>query len=262
MDGLLIDSEDIVTTSTNQLLAKYGRPPFTPSVRAQLMGIPDSTNSDVFFDWANVPLPRETFTQELKAEMKSNFSQCKPLLGAADLLLNLSRATNAQTQDKINIALATSSQTESFRNKTSRSETRRLLELIPGDNQVLGDDPGLRKGRGKPAPDMYLIALDKINAGIASDKRLISANECLVFEDSVIGVEAGRRAGMQVVWVPHPEVAAEYREREREILAGRTGMVPIGDEHQLGMIDDGLAQRIASLEQFDYEKYGITVEVM
>jgi hypothetical protein len=38
-------------------------------------------------------------------------------------------------------------------------------------------------------------------------------------------VEAGRRAGMRVVWVPHPELAAEYRGREKEVLAGRIGLV-------------------------------------
>ncbi|CAG7989740.1 unnamed protein product [Penicillium nalgiovense] len=48
MDGLLINTEDLITLSTNQLLQKYGRPAFTRSIRAQLMGVPDSTNGDVF----------------------------------------------------------------------------------------------------------------------------------------------------------------------------------------------------------------------
>ncbi|UKZ83207.1 hypothetical protein TrVFT333_011012 [Trichoderma virens FT-333] len=56
MDGLLINSEDIITQSTNQLLEKYSRPTFTRSIRAQLMGIPDSTNGDVFHNWAQLPI--------------------------------------------------------------------------------------------------------------------------------------------------------------------------------------------------------------
>jgi pseudouridine-5'-monophosphatase len=82
-----------------------------------------------------------------------------------------------------------------------------------------------------------------------------------VFEDSVIGVEAGRRAGMRVVWVPHPDMAVEYREKQKLVLAGRTGLVDIGDSWQLGEVDDGWAECISSLEQFDYNKYGIVVPV-
>src|ERR1700733_8160915 len=87
----------------------------------------------------------------------------------------------------------------------------------------------------------------------------ITPEECLVFEDSVPGVEAGRRAGMRVVWVPHPELATEYKGREKEVLAGRIGLVEIGDEWQLGEIDDGWAEQLPSLETFPFEKFGIEI---
>ena len=38
MDGLLIDSEDIYTTATNEVLHKYGRPSLPWSIKAQLQG--------------------------------------------------------------------------------------------------------------------------------------------------------------------------------------------------------------------------------
>ncbi|KAJ5176976.1 HAD-like domain-containing protein [Penicillium canariense] len=88
----------------------------------------------------------------------------------------------------------------------------------------------------------------------------ISPSECLVFEDSVAGVEAGRRAGMRVVWVPHPDVAAEYQASQKDILAGKTGMIEIGDNWQVGEVDDGWAESISSLEDLNYEKYGIDVQ--
>lgn len=94
---------------------------------------------------------------------------------------------------------------------------------------------------------------------VGSEKRPILPRECLVFEDSVIGVEAGRRAGMRVVWVPHPALAVEYHETQKVVLAGRTGLIDIGDSWQLGEIDDGWAECISSLEQFNYNKYGIVV---
>lgn len=64
---------------------------------------------------------------------------------------------------------------------------------------------------------------------------------------------------MRVVWVPHPDLADEYHESQKLILAGRTGLIEIGDSWQLGEVDDGWAECISSLEQFDYKKYDIVV---
>ncbi|KAH8693850.1 HAD-like domain-containing protein [Talaromyces proteolyticus] len=259
MDGLLINSEDIITLSTNQILEKYGRPAFTRSIRAQLMGVPNSTNGDVFHDWAKLPISRETFAVESAEQMKLHFPNCKPLPGAEKLLSNLSRARSASSGDRIELALGSSTKSHSYELKTSRPETKRLLSFFQPDRRVLGDDPRVRHGRGKPAPDIYLVALQSLNSAADWGEKAIMPNECLVFEDSVAGVEAGRRAGMRVVWVPHPDVAVEYQARQKEVLAGRTGMIEVGDDWQLGEIDDDWAESIPNLEHFNYEKYGIEV---
>jgi hypothetical protein len=94
-----------------------------------------------------------------------------------------------------------------------------------------------------------------INATLPEGDK-ISPAECLVFEDSVPGVEAGRRAGMRVIWVPHPHLKAHSAGREGEVLAGRTGVVPIGKEGQLGEVGDGWAEEIGSLKEFDCAKGG------
>jgi pseudouridine-5'-monophosphatase len=256
LDGLLINSEDMITLATNQLLEQYGRPAFTASIRAQLMGVPDSTNGDVFHNWAKVPIPREQFACELKDRMRKNFQNCTPLPGAETLLLNLSRARNV-SGDRIELALASSTKSQSFELKISRPDTKKLLDYFQPERRVLGDDSRVRQGRGKPAPDIYLVALQTLKS--ETNTKPILPSECLVFEDSVAGVEAGRRAGMRVIWVPHPDVAAEYQARQKGVLAGKTGMIHIGDNSDVGEVDDGWAETISSLEEFNYEKYGIDV---
>jgi pseudouridine-5'-monophosphatase len=259
MDGLLINTEDLITLSTNQLLEKYGRPTFTRSIRAQLMGVPDSTNGDMFHNWAKLPISREQFARESTERMRQHFPNCKPLPGAEKLLSNLSRASSVSSGDKIELALASSTKSASYKLKASGSETKRLLSFFQPEKRVLGDDPRVRPGRGKPAPDIYLAALQSLNSVAGPGEKAILPNECLVFEDSVAGVEAGRRAGMRVVWVPHPDVAVEYQARQKEVLAGRTGITEVGDDRHLGEIDDGWAETIPNLEHFNYKKYGIVV---
>ena len=50
---------------------------------------------------------------------------------------------------------------------------------------------------GKPAPDVYLLAAERLG---------IAPSRCLVVEDSVNGVWAGKAAGMTVVLVPNASV--------------------------------------------------------
>jgi len=185
------------------------------------------------------------------------FPTTKPLPGVETLLGDLA---TAKTRDgaKVHIALATSSHAANFKLKTAHLEE--LFTVFEGHRRVLGDDVRIPKGRGKPAPDIYLLALDTINKSLAEGEKEILPEECLVFEDSVPGVEAGRRAGMRAVWVPHPELYTEYDGREKEVLAGRTGEGGQVDLHQLGDVDDGWADYLENLVNFPYERWGIVVK--
>ena len=48
-------------------------------------------------------------------------------------------------------------------------------------------------GHGKPAPDMFLLAAQRMG---------VPAEQCLVFEDAVPGIQGAQAAGMSVVRVP------------------------------------------------------------
>lgn len=256
MDGLLINTEDMYTLCANHVLEKYGRPHLPWSVKAKLMGVPGSSTSEVFHAWAQLPISREQFKTELREQQHIHFPDCKPLPGVEQLLQNLTTAHDI-SGNKVHIALASSSEKYNFEMKTSRPETKQTFSVFHENRRVLGDDPRVQKGRGKPAPDIFLMALQTINSSLEPGEKEITPEECLVFEDSVPGVEAGRRAKMRVVWVPHPGLAAEYKGREREVLAGRIGLIEIGDEWQLGELDDGWAEYLPSLENFPYQKFGI-----
>ena len=282
MDGLLINSEDAYTDVTNTILREHGRPDLPWEIKAQLQGRPGPAAGKIFHNWAQLPISREQFLARQSELQSDMFRHCKPLAGVEVLLEKLKgshtktsgggRRSPGQGQRKTRLALATSSHAKNFEIKTKHMKD--MFRVFPQAHVVLGDDHRIPKGRGKPLPDIYLLALQTINETLQTEgecERPITPEECLVFEDSVPGVEAGRRAGMRVIWVPHPGLLNVFKGREEEVLAGRTGEhkehdlehtegTPLaGSPGQPGELEDGWGKLLSSLEQFEYATYGIEV---
>ncbi len=269
MDGLLIDSEDKYTICTNKVLNEYGKPDIPWHIKSKLQGRPGPEAGRIFHEWAQIPISREEFYAKVHAYQKIYFPTTKPLAGVTDLLQTLSKRTN------VKIALATSSHAVNFRLKTDHLQD--VFAPFAEENRVLGDDERIGAGRGKPAPDIYLVALGTINERLRKEgSKEIAPAECLVFEDSVPGVESGRRAGMQVVWCPHSGLLNEYKGREEEVLAGLTGehkeveeknedigvVAANGQQRRKGApgeLGDGWARLLPTLESFPYQDFGIDV---
>ncbi|KAF2691344.1 HAD-like protein [Lentithecium fluviatile CBS 122367] len=267
MDGLLIDSEDLYTICTNTILRRYNRPDLPWPIKAQMQGRPGPQAGAIFHAWAQLPIPLEQFFKEQLELQRELFPKTKPLPGVLQLLESL-------RERGIKMALATSSHKGNFHLK-SRHLPEIFMEYFKDEHKVLGDDPRIPAGRGKPAPDIYLLALSTLNKTLEEQgETLIQPEECLVFEDSVPGVESGRRAGMQAVWCPHPGLLTEYRGREKEVLAGLTGEHKEDEEQQLqntevevmegkrrvglpGELDDGWAKLLETLEDFPHHEFGI-----
>ena len=160
----------------------------------------------------------------------------------------------------------------------------------------------MQSKNGKPAGDIFLLALERINTSLTDDVHgdgeggRVRPDECLVFEDSIAGVAAGRAAGMRVCWVPHRGLREVCRGMEQEVLAGKmeevegrllaleaerasTGSKAVGSigegAEAVGSMgdggaegggrverivsEDGWAEMIGSLEEFDYAEYGIRI---
>lgn len=72
--------------------------------------------------------------------------------------------------------------------------TLELIGLSPIFSVVVAAEDVIH---GKPAPDMFLLAAEQMG---------VAPGECVVFEDSVLGLEAAKRAGMASVLVRPPNV--------------------------------------------------------
>ena len=122
-------------------------------------------------------------------QVKELLSIHKPI--SRKLILNAQAMQGSESlvkscnKQNIPMALVTSSSYESFQIKTAPHQWMNLFSVM-----VLGDDQLLAKG--KPAPDPYLLAAEKLN---------IAPQECWAVEDSISGVSSALEAGCFVFFL-------------------------------------------------------------
>ncbi len=86
-------------------------------------------------------------------------------------------------KEGISLGIASSNSTELIEQVLLSHNIRERFKSIKSGTQIK---------KGKPAPDVYLAVADELK---------VSPSKCLVFEDLVDGIKAGKNAGMTVVAV-------------------------------------------------------------
>ncbi|XP_031831144.1 pseudouridine-5'-phosphatase isoform X2 [Nomia melanderi] len=183
-------TELLYSKAFNHITNRYGKE-FTWEHKGKIMGMKTNASAQAVLEMLSIPLTVEEFGAELLQLYQELFPTANLMPGAERLLRHLK-------ENKIPIALATSSNKENFELKTQR--WTEIFNLF--DHKVLGSsDPEVVNG--KPAPDIFLIAAKRFSDNPEPSK-------CLVFEDAPNGVEAALNAGMQVVMVPDPLLPKHY----------------------------------------------------
>jgi pseudouridine-5'-monophosphatase len=181
MDGVLLDTERLYTDATQRIVSRFGKT-FDWSVKADMIGRPAIESARHLTRTLDLPMTPEEYLREREAMFETLMPTAEAHRGARELVAALAARGVRQ-------AVATSSSQRLFALKTRRHrDWFGAFAVI-----VCGDDP--RCARGKPAPDIFLVAAAELGARPA---------DCVVVEDSPAGVAAGRAAGMQVVAVPDP----------------------------------------------------------
>jgi HAD superfamily hydrolase (TIGR01509 family) len=190
MDGLLLDSERPVRDAWMQTAAEFGVP-LTPAAYLDLIGRNhrDSTQRlrAIFGDDTLLADAHRRATALLAERFDARPFDVKP--GARRLLRALHQAG-------ISCAVASSTHREDLQRRLARAGLLQFFAAVCGGDEV---------AHGKPAPDIYLLAVARLGA---------SAPRTLAFEDSGHGALAAIAAGLGVVVVPDlkpPEPAWQSR---------------------------------------------------
>lgn len=177
LDGTLTDNMPFHVEAFQVFAGRHGLPPLTEADRARLDG---KTNSEIMPILFGRELSREdirTYAKE-KEDLYRELShgRLRPLPGLLPLLDALDAAG-------IPAAVATSAP------KVNVDHALGELALQPRFKAVARSDEA---GRGKPWPDVFLLAAQRAGGDPA---------RCLAFEDAPMGVRAARAAGMRVVGI-------------------------------------------------------------
>jgi len=171
-DGVLVDSEMIASRELAAYLAEQGVRLTPQEARLRFTGCSLATVHEKIETEDGIALPA-TFEEDLRTRDRAAFDrELKAIPGVHALLEKLSLPK----------CVASSGSPE----KIDHSLKLTGLEGFFGNNIF----SARMVARGKPAPDLFLFAAEKMG---------VAPRDALVIEDSPVGIEAARAAGMTAV---------------------------------------------------------------
>jgi len=203
MDGVLLDTERLYTEATQQIVGRFGKT-FDWSVKSNMIGRPAGDSARYLVEALDLPITAEDYLREREVLFRTLMPTAKAMPGAREL-------TDALHARGIPVAVATSSARPVYELKT----THHRPWFASFHVVVTGDDP--RIARGKPAPDIYLLAARELG---------VEPARCVAIEDAPAGVDAARAAGMGVVAVPDPALGRERVAHADLVLETLVGVRP------------------------------------
>ena len=190
MDGTLIDSMWVWRDIDKEYLGKYGLK-MPEDFQNKISGMSFSETAVCFKETFPIPETIEEMMDNWNAMAVEKYRNHVPLKpGALDFLKYLKK-TGRKT------AICTSN---------SRYLTETVLQSLGAESMFDSILTADEKLRGKPAPDIYLRACERLNSAPA---------DCLVFEDIYMGVLAGQGAHMKVCAVKDSFSEAEWPDIEK-----------------------------------------------
>jgi HAD superfamily hydrolase (TIGR01509 family) len=174
-DGVLVDSEPLSNTLLAAYLTELGHPTSYEDSLRDYMGAAMHRVHDLIGERTGERLPAD-FDAIFDGRVFAAFErELQPVPGAPEVVEKLAA-------DGVPYCVASSGSHERIRVGHRTTGLDRWFD----DARIFSSQD---VGRGKPAPDLFLYAAEQMGA---------APEKCLVVEDSPLGVQAARAAGMDV----------------------------------------------------------------
>ena len=179
MDGVLIDSEPVWERVRRGFVADRGGH-WPADAQDRMMGMSTAEWSAYIAADFGLALTPQQVAQQVIAAMAAEYEKHLPLLpGAIDAVRSVS--------GRWPLAVASSSPRSLIETVLATADLASAFAAVVSSEEV---------PRGKPAPDVYLAAADRLS---------VSPKACAAIEDSSNGLRSAAAAGFTVVAIPRPE---------------------------------------------------------
>ena len=202
LDGVLADSEPWWNEIDKKLLGEYGVT-YHGEYHRNVLGVSYRVAVEFYKEAFGLSAPTEELMRR-RGEIAAEFFASR-----VGLFPSTKATLEKLRQMNLHLAVATSSVSASARPFLDRHELTAFFDVIVTGEEI---------ERGKPQPDIYLRAAEKLG---------ITADACLVIEDALSGIAAGKAAGMRVAAIPDTRfVDARDYEKQADYLLRDLSEIP------------------------------------
>ena len=204
LDGVLADSEPWWNEIDAKLLGEYGVI-YRGEYHRNVLGVSYRLAIEFYKKAFGLSAPTEELMRRRGEIAEEFFAKRIGLFPSTRSTLEELRQMNRR------LAVATSSVSASARPFLDRHRLTAFFDVIVTGEEI---------ERGKPAPDIYLCAAEKLG---------VPAGACLVIEDALSGIAAGKAAKMRVAAIPDTRFvdAREYEKQADYMLKDLSEIPPL-----------------------------------
>lgn len=192
LDGSLVDSMWLWRDIDIEYLARFGVE-LPEDLQSCIEGMSFSETAAYIKERFQIPVSVEDMKRDWNTMALDKYSHEVPLKGGAEQFLNYCKERN------IKLGIATSNSVELV---------TAVLNALKIKDYFTAVVTGCEVAKGKPAPDVYLEAAKRCDT---------MPEHCLVFEDIVAGITAGKAAGMRVCAVD--DIYSRHQLEQKKQLA-------------------------------------------
>lgn len=187
LDGVIVDTAKYHFLAWKKLAQGLGID-FTEEENEQLKGVSRVRSLEKILSWGNKTISDDQFNR-LMAEKNEDYLRYIDKMDESELLPMVKETLQFLKDSQQGISLGSAS--KNARHILDKVNVNSFFSAIVDGNDV---------SKAKPDPEVFLIAAKLLD---------IEPNQCIVFEDSVAGVQAANAAGMTSIGIGSEDVLHE-----------------------------------------------------
>jgi len=187
LDGVIVDTAKYHFLAWQKLAHNIGIN-FSEEQNEQLKGISRIDSLKKILSWENKRLSKEEF-KELLVKKNDDYLTHIQIMDASEILPDVVKTLNYLIENNYKIALGSGS--KNSREILKKVNLKHLFPVIVDGNDTL---------KSKPNPEVFLKAAHLLN---------VKPENCIVFEDSVAGVQAANQVNMTTIGIGEKDVLHE-----------------------------------------------------